>query len=126
MKNKILILILIGIIIVMAGFSIIGYIQTNKVESKGEMTLKITVLGSSTEKKYEFENLTALELLQEDNIVNLTYSRYGAFVSCINNICSNNDYFWMYYADNSLAPVGADAYWVKNNETIEFRYDKMG
>lgn len=126
MKNKILVLVLIGIIIVVAGFSIIGYLQTNKAESKGEVVLKITVLGSSTEKKYEFENLTALGLLQKENIVNLTYSKYGAFVNCINNICSNNNYFWMYYADNNLAPVGADAYWIKNNETIEFRYGQMG
>lgn len=125
MRNKILILVLAILLIAILGLSIAGYFQSSKEESKGKVTLKTTVLGSSTEKTYEFENLTALDLLQKDNKVNLTFSSYGAFVQCINGICSNNNYYWMYYVNSELAAVGADAYRIKNNDTIEFRYDKV-
>ena len=61
MRNKILILVLATLLIAILGLSIIGYFQSSKEGSKGKVTLKTTVLGSSTEKTYEFENLTALE-----------------------------------------------------------------
>lgn len=125
MKDKIFIFILASLLVAVIGFSIFGCFQAGKSESKGRATLKITILGSSTEKTYEVENITAIKLLQKDNEVNLTFSKYGAFVQCINKICSTNDYYWMYYADNELAAVGADAYAVKDNDTIEFKYSKI-
>ncbi len=124
MRNKILIPVLAALLIVIAVFSIAGYFQLNKTENKGKVTLMTNVLGVTKEKTYEFANLTALELLQKDNLVNLTYSSYGAFVQCINDICSNSNYYWMYYVNSELAPVGASDYRIKNNDTIEFRYEK--
>ncbi|MFH0831859.1 MAG: DUF4430 domain-containing protein [archaeon] len=126
MKNKTLILMLVVLLLLVAGFAIAGYLQTSKTESKGIVTLKTNVLGVTKEKSYEFENITALELLQKENDVNLTYSQYGAFIQCINSICSDSNNYWMYYVNNELAPAGADAYKVRNNEIIEFRYGLNG
>lgn len=125
MRNKILILVLAALLIAILGLSVAGYFQANKAENKGKVTLKTNVLGVTKEKTYEFENLTALELLQKDNRVNLTFSGYGAFVQCINSICSNSNYYWMYYVNNELAAVGASDYKIKNNDTIEFKYSNI-
>jgi len=108
--------------------SLIGYIQIagyGTKESGGEVTLVITVFNDSESNMYKFTNMTALKLLELNNKVNTTSSKFGDFINCINDICSTSDYYWLYYVNNELAAVSASEYKVKNNDTIEFRYGKI-
>lgn len=125
-KNLNLMLILLALAIIIAVISLLGFFQISNEKNIGNVTLIITVFDNSETHKYNFENITALKLLQMDNEVNTTYSKYGAFVNCINNICSNSNYYWMYYANGGMASVGASEYKIKDNDIVEFRYEKIG
>lgn len=128
MKYRTFALVLISLLlfVIISGFAFTGYsVNKGKSETKGRVILEVDVLGSANQKIYDFENITALELLQKENNVNLTYSKYGAFVECINSICSDNNNYWMYYVNGEMAPVGAGDYSVRNNDTIEFKYGKI-
>lgn len=128
MKYRISVLVLIALLLlaIISGLAFTGYsIGEGNNDTNGRVTLRINVLGSATQKTYEFVNITALELLQRDNNVNLTYSKYGAFVECINEICSDNNNYWMYYVNGEMASVGAGDYSARNNDTIEFKYGKI-
>jgi len=122
-RTSALVLISLLLLAITAGLAFTGYsVNKGKSETKGKVILEVDVLGNMNQKIYDFENITALELLQKENNVNLTYSKYGAFVECINAICSNNDDYWMYYVNGEMASVGAGDYSVRNNDTIEFKY----
>ncbi len=105
-----------------------GYLQIKSelANGRGEnVKLQINTFGNLKEESYKPANITALQLLQMNNSVNATNSAYGAFVNCINDVCSTNDYYWMYYVNGKAASVGAGSYLVKGNDTIEFRYEKI-
>ncbi len=128
MENKNLIISILVISVIIVIFSLIGVIQNNQdtiTPSQSNITLKITILGSTQEKEYRLENITALELLQKDNIVNFTNYDFGIFINCINGICSNDDQFWMYYINGQEAPIGVSNYFIKGNDTIDFRYESI-
>ncbi len=123
---------IIGLILLMAAImgalSIAGYLQMKGGLANGKsdnIKLEINTFGAIKEESYAVSNITALQLLQMNNSVNLTFSSYGAFVNCINNVCSTNDYYWMYYVNGKPAAVGAGSYWIGGNDTIEFRYEKI-
>lgn len=125
-RTSALVLISLLLLATIAGLAFTGYsVNKGKSETKGKVILEVEVLGSVNQKIYDFENITALELLQKENNVNLTYSKYGAFIECINEICSDNDNYWMYYVNGEMASVGAGDYNVKNNDTIEFEYGRI-
>ena len=124
-KNLNLIFIILALTIIIAAISLVGFFQITNEKSIGNVTLIITVFNNSETHKYNFENMTALRLLQMNNKVNTTYSKYGAFVNCINDICSNSNYYWMYYVSGGMAPVSASEYKIKDNDIIEFRYEKI-
>lgn len=124
-KNLNLMLILLAFASIIAVISLLGFFQISNEKNIGNVTLIITVFNDSKFSKYNFENMTALELLQMDNEVNTTYSKYGAFVNCINNICTNSNYYWMYYVNGGMASVGVSEYKIKDNDIVEFKYGKI-
>ena len=124
MKNKRL-LVLVLLLFAILAFSFLGWHQQGKTAAAGMAVLKVDVFSNGDEKEYSFTNLTALQLLQEENKVDLTYSQYGAFVNCINDICSSNDYYWMFYVNGNLSEKGAGSYPVQDKDIVEFRYEKL-
>jgi hypothetical protein len=124
MKNSVLVIVLLALLGFIAAVSVIGYLQIDKGQKSGEATLVISVFNNNQSHKYKFQNITALDLLELDNAVNVTFSSYGAFVNCVNEICSTSSYYWLYYVNGQMAPVGADAYRVKDKDIVEFRYGK--
>jgi competence protein ComGC len=130
MNNKNLKIIIVLLILSILVFSFLGYLQYNKnnlfiKKESGYVELIIKVFNTTKVDKYSFRNITALELLELDNDVNVTYSKFGAFIRCINNICSNDNYYWLYYVNGNLAQVGAGEYVVKSGDRIEFKYGKI-
>ena len=111
--------------VLISTLAVIGFLQTRDIPSgTGKVTLEITSFGSTETNTYDFTNLTALQLLEEHNSVNVTNSKFGAFVNCINSVCSGNNFYWIYYINGKSADVGAGSYWVKNDDSIEFMYEK--
>lgn len=127
MKNKNLIIGIAAAITVFAVIILIGFLQSKlqlSAQTTGHVILEVTEFNHTTKGDYNFSNITALQLLQNHATVNVTESKFGAFVNCINSVCSGNNYYWMYYINNKSANIGAGSYFVKNNDVIEFRYEK--
>ena len=68
---------------------------------------------------------TALELLDEKYDIKTEQSSIGVFVTSIDGDENTFDKYWMFYIDDQLAPVGAEAYQTKADEKIEWRYEKL-
>ncbi len=127
-RGKVIIWLILVLAVMSGAISVVGYLQIKSelANAKGEnVMLQINTFGNLREESYEPANITALQLLQINNSVNATSSVYGAFVNCINDVCSTKDYYWMYYVNGVAATVSASNYWVKSNDTIEFRYEKI-
>ncbi|MFH1786629.1 MAG: DUF4430 domain-containing protein [archaeon] len=54
------------------------------------------------------------------------HEQFGVFVEGINGVEQDfaQGYYWQYYVDGELAPVGAGAYKIKDDVTIEWRLEK--
>lgn len=125
MQKKNLIIIALVLIAIITALSLIGYFNQKKV-NPSNISANITVNLADTKKtnSYSGPEITALDLLKKYNSVNTTSSTYGEFVNCINTLCSNNNYYWMYSVNGKLAQTGAGSYLVKNNDNLEFNYTK--
>ncbi len=127
MKTKSLIIVLVAVIAIIGIFIIGGLPSANTTKNQNtneNVTLAVNMFNNSKSFSYEFQNISALGLLEKNNTVNVTDSKYGKFVNCINSVCSNNNYYWIYYVNNKEAQLGAASYYVKGNDTIEFKYEK--
>lgn len=134
MKDKKLIITTAIITLAVLVVAFIGFLQTGnsitvqnqQMQKNNEnITLIVNLFGSNkTFSYFPTGNASALETLEKNNIVNATNSKYGAFVNCINSVCSGNNYYWMYYINGKSASVGASSYFPKSNDTIEFKYEK--
>lgn len=127
-RGRVIIWLILVLAIIAGAISIGGYLQIKSELANGKsenINLKINTFGNIKEEAYKPANITALQLLQLNNSVNATFSIYGAFVNCINEVCSTKDYYWMYYVDGVAATVSAGNYFVKSNDTIEFKYEKI-
>ena len=68
-------------------------LQNSKKSSSANVNAILIISLNNSNKTYEYNGpgISALTLLQRFSVVKTTSSTYGAFVDCINNICSNND-----------------------------------
>lgn len=76
------------------------------------------------------ENETAfssLLRLSEDYSFTLEYQNYGslgAFISCINGICANNQSYWALYYNNAYSQKGASLLRLFPNDTVSWKLEK--
>ena len=75
------------------------------------------------------ESKTAFDILlaaQNRPCYNLNYniSKYGAFITSICGVKNNNtaNYYWMFFVNGKLSPVGVSSYDVKPNDVIKMQY----
>ena len=76
------------------------------------------------------ESKTAFDILlaaQNRPCYNMNYtihSKYGAFITSICGVKNNNtaNYYWMFFVNGKLAPVGVSSYDVKPNDIIKMQY----
>jgi hypothetical protein len=52
-----------------------------------------------------------------------TYS-FGSLVESIDARANTADKAWIYFVNNAAASVGADSYFIRPNDVIEWRYTK--
>jgi hypothetical protein len=72
--------------------------------------------------------LEAMMLLDKDTKQNFsfkssTYSSMGQFVTEINSIKSTNEYFWVYYVNDTQANLGVSNYKIKSGDTIQWKLE---
>lgn len=69
---------------------------------------------------------SALELLKNNtNEIQTQDSSLGVFVLSINGVSNTDNQFWMFYVNDQLSSVAADQYQTKNEDKIEWRYEKL-
>ena len=68
---------------------------------------------------------TALHILSSTHKVIINGKKENAFVTTIDGrVASGTDKeFWAFYVNGKQAPVGAGSYYVKNNDTIEWKIE---
>ncbi len=73
-----------------------------------------------------YDLMVKLQKEQKINFFGQWFGDLGFFVEQINNIKNDkkNGYFWFFYINNKLSPVGISNYILKNNDLIEWRYEK--
>jgi hypothetical protein len=125
MQNKKLVIIAVVLVMIILVFSYVGYFtQSKNNEDYISANLIVNTLGNKKLNNYTGQSITALDLLKKYWVVNTSSSKYGEFVNCIGNVCSSDSYYWMYYVNGNMAPVGAGEYSIRDNDSIEFIFDK--
>jgi len=125
-KNKKLIIIAIILIVVILSLSLIGFL-IKKGQMQNSVSVNLTVNNLMTEESfyYKGKQITTLELLKRYKNITTTSSTYGDFVNCIGQTCSNSSYYWMYYVNEGLAPVGAGTYLIQDKDNIKFSFESV-
>ena len=78
---------------------------------------------------YERKTTTTFEILLEalenidDLILETEDSQFGAFITSINGIIQEGNYFWNYYVNGDYATLGVSSYKINNNDIFEFRLE---
>ncbi len=127
MLNKRLIALIVMFALILGIFGFIGSLQTknNSQEISENVTLTVNAANKTQNWTYSLENETAMQLLQKNNKLNISSSSHGTFADCINEICSNTKYFWVYYVNGNLSSISPSDYYIKKGDSIEFRYEKI-
>ena len=95
--------------------------KSNLSLSEGKAELVIKTIGNTTIEEFDKVGYTALEMLQINHDVKLTY---GNVIKCIDNVCAQSGYWWPLYVNGKKASVGAQSYIVKNNDKVELVLSK--
>jgi hypothetical protein len=97
---------------------------TKKSPEKIKVNITIDFGSSEKSKIVEVQNeTTAFEAL--NSIAKVEYKEYagmGKIITSIDNVGQNTTNAWMYFADDKLAPVSADNYFITKDTSINFRY----
>ena len=95
--------------------------KSNLSLNEGKAELVIKTIGSTEVEKFDKIGYTALEMLQTNHDVKLTY---GNAIKCIDDICAQSGYWWPLDVNGKKASLGVQSYIVKNNDKIEFVLSK--
>ena len=96
-----------------------------QVASEGTAKLTVSILGSNDTKEVEFVNETLLNILKNTCQLKTKDSIYTEYVECINGVCANDDFSWVYYINDDPMNEGADVYRVQDDENILVIYTKI-
>ena len=84
-----------------------------------EVKLKIKTIGHTTVEHY-ITNSSALDILKKDHEVD-----GKGFIKCIDDVCSNQNYVWLFYINEEKTLYSASIYYPKENDTIGFYYSQI-
>jgi len=124
--------ILIGAFICIACFTaLLQYKQTLPTKQIREVqTILITQIVSIDGKKTHApihikKGLTALQLLSSNHKVIIKGEKENAYITSIDgrSASSESKEFWSFYINGKQSPVGAGSYFLKNNDTIEWKIE---
>lgn len=85
-----------------------------------EVKLIVTSIGSKSEESHLANGRTALNSLAQNHNVTLKH----AFIECIDNVCADSGYWWLFMVNGKKSSESANFYKVKGGDVIEFRFAK--
>lgn len=85
-----------------------------------EAKLIVTSIGSKSEEIHKADGRTALNLLAQHHNITLK----NTFIECINNVCADSGYWWLFIVNMKKSSESAHFYKVKGGDIIEFRFAK--
>lgn len=88
------------------------------------------VITGKKQANYEFtaseSGVIALDLLDaETEIVTEDFGNAGKYVTSINGLAGNKDYYWAFYVNNEYAEQGAGQTQLRKGDTIKFVYEAV-
>ncbi len=101
-------------------------IQDESSENRtGEDSTNATVENTTYEFTANEDNQTALTLLESSaGVKTQDFGTAGKFVTAINGLESNNDYFWGFYVNGEFAQQGVTQTILSKGDVIKFIYEK--
>ena len=109
----------------MAIASLIGfYIEKKQLSNEGKAALIIRTLGETTREEFNFTSGTAWGLLNHNH--NIRAILNDKFIECIDSICADGKYLWMFYVNNRTVNYGIKNYRLKDGDIIEFKFEQGG
>lgn len=51
------------------------------------------------------------------------YGSYGMMVNCIGGICEHDNYYWFFYYNNQLSPIGASSQPVSDGDITTWKLE---
>lgn len=85
--------------------------------SEGNVTLVVESIGETTVEEFDIEGMVVLELLKSNHKVINDY-----FVKCIDDLCADGKYSWLFYINGEIVPEGVQRYKVRRGDKVEFRF----
>lgn len=124
-------ILLVGFLIIFFGTAFIQY--KNSLPEKKEITIPtisvkqiITIDGKKNQSPIRIKiGSTALRLLISTHKIVVKGEKENAFVTAIDGKVASvvDKEFWSFYVNGKQAQVGAGSYFVKNNDTIEWKIE---
>ncbi|MBU0472064.1 MAG: DUF4430 domain-containing protein [Nanoarchaeota archaeon] len=93
--------------------------------NEGEVTLTVSVLGKNESSRFGFKQATLLDVVKTKCDVETKKTIYTEYLTCIDNICANDEFSWVYYVNDDPINQGIDIYEVKNDDKILVIYKKV-
>jgi hypothetical protein len=134
MKSRILFLL--AILLLLAG-AVFAYLRFNKTEpapsaitSENQEVVADELPNQKLQASYRFiateSGQLAIDLLRAHaEIETETYGDAGEFVTAINGLQGNNEYYWAFYLNNKYAEQGAAQTVLQQGDVIRFVYDAV-
>ena len=118
MKRTYALILLAGLIV---AASLIGYyLEEKQQNNKGTASLIIETLGKTTNERFNFTKGTALGMLEQKHDVKTLLN--DNFIECIDDVCTDKDYWWIFYVNEKEINLGVDNYRLKDGDKIRFEF----
>jgi hypothetical protein len=112
---------LIGLIV---SLSLAGYyLQGKGKSSEGTATLVIKSLGGVKTERFKFSKGTPLGILKYNHRVDTFLN--DNFIECIDDVCADGNYMWLFYVNNKTINYGVKKYILKDGDVIMFEFTKQ-
>ncbi|MFC1454912.1 DUF4430 domain-containing protein [Candidatus Undinarchaeota archaeon] len=127
--NKNLVVGAVALVLVLSAVYMIADFESGSCEGNFAVTVKINPGGGfdTSENVVVPCGTTALEATEMiADLKTSEHKQFGVFIESINGLEQNFEkgYYWQYYVDDALAPVGAGAYSIEKDLTIEWRFEQ--
>jgi hypothetical protein len=94
-------------------------LENIQIEISGLNIFKTELLNNDT----AFTTLIRVAQYYNFNVKYQNYGDMGNLITCINNICNNQNHFWFLYYNGKSSSIGASSLILKNNDVIEWKFE---
>lgn len=93
--------------------------------NEGKLSLNLDVLGSSETSEFYFKDSSLLDILKSKYEVETKKSFFSEYIKCINDVCANDEYSWVYYLNGEPMNLGLDVYMPLDGDRVLISYKKV-